>query len=77
MRRITEAQYAALPDGYKGHYLDYQGIHPECKGARTAILYSNTGTALYIEGLSLEIVQEGRPYHERHHNPDFRHHRPG
>jgi len=54
MEYITKAQYAAIPDDYKGKYMDYYGDHPEWKGRRTAFLPGH-GTTLFIEGVSFEI----------------------
>lgn len=54
MEYITKVQYAAIPDDYKGKYLDFDGKHPEWAGRRTAFLPGH-GTALFIEGVSFEI----------------------
>jgi len=54
MEYITKAQYAAIPNDYKGRYMDFDGKHPEWAGRRTAFL-PGYETTLFIEGVSFEI----------------------
>jgi hypothetical protein len=55
IENITKEQYDAIPNDYKGLYMDYHGDHPEWKGRKTAFL-SGHGTTLFIEGVSFVIV---------------------
>lgn len=61
MERITKSQFFAIPKAYRGIYSDAQGDHPEWKGRRTAFLPGH-GTALFIEGVSFEIVDDVKHY---------------
>lgn len=55
MVRITQAEYDAIGDDFKGVWEDYYEDHPEWKGRRVAML-AEYGTRFFIEGVSLEIV---------------------
>lgn len=55
MVRITQAEYDAIGNDYKGVWHDYYGDHPEWKGRRTAMIAGH-GTTLFIEGISFEII---------------------
>ena len=50
MHIITKEQYSHIGSDYKGVFHDYQGIHPEHKGRRTAFLPGD-GTVLSLEGV--------------------------
>lgn len=58
MPHITQAEYDAIGDDYKGPYHDYHEDHPGWKGRRTAML-PGRGTNLFIEGISF-VVDEGK-----------------
>lgn len=58
MPHITQAEYDAIGNDYKGPYHDYHEDHPGWKGRRTAMLPGH-GTTLFIEGLSF-VIDEGR-----------------
>ena len=53
--RITQAEYDAIGNDFKGVWHDYYGDSPEWEGRRTAMI-TEYGTKLFIEGISLEIV---------------------
>ncbi len=52
---ITQAEYDAIGNDFKGVWHDYHGDRPEWKGRRTAMI-AEYGTRLFIEGVSLKIV---------------------
>lgn len=58
MPHITQAEYDAIGDDYKGPYHDYHEDHPGWKGRKTAML-PGRGTNLFIEGISF-VVDEGK-----------------
>lgn len=58
MPHITQAEYDAIGNDYKGPYHDYHEDHPGWKGRRTAMLPGH-GTKLFIEGISF-VIDEGR-----------------
>ena len=58
MPHITQAEYDAIGNYYKGSYHDYHEDHPGWKGRRTAML-PGYGTKLFIEGISF-VIDEGR-----------------
>lgn len=58
MPHITQAEYDAIGNDYKGPYHDYHEDHPGWKGRRTAMMPGH-GTTLFIEGLSF-VIDEGR-----------------
>lgn len=56
VEQISKSQWNAIPSDYKGHWEAFNGEHLEWKGKRTAFLPGH-GTALFIEGVSFEIVE--------------------
>lgn len=58
MSHITQAEYDAIGNDYKGPYHDYYGDHPGWKGRRTAFLPGH-GTKLFIEGISF-VIDDGK-----------------
>lgn len=57
---ISQKDFDALPNDYKGFYEDFDGKHPEWKGKRVAFLPGH-GTNLFIEGLSFVIDPYRKP----------------
>ncbi len=55
MKVITENEYNALPNDFKGTYQNYYGDHPEWEGRRTAAFPLEL-PGLFIEGVNLKIV---------------------
>lgn len=58
MPHITQAEYDAIGNDYKGPYHDYYGDHHGWKGRRTAFL-PGYGTKLFIEGISF-VIDDGK-----------------
>lgn len=57
MERITISEYNRLPDDWKCIWHAYFGQHREWLGRRTMFLPGH-GTTLFIEGVSVEIVDD-------------------
>ena len=64
MKRMTQSEYLAVPENYRGVWTterwdipDWENLRKKYMGKRTLMVYDK-GTCLLVEGLSLEIVDD-------------------
>ena len=64
MKRMTQSEYLAVPENYRGVWTterwdipDWENLRKKHMGKRTLMVYDR-GTCLLVEGLSLEIVDD-------------------
>ena len=64
MKRMTQSEYLAGPENYRGvrtterwDIPDWENLRKKYMGKRTLMVYDK-GTCLLVEGLSLEIVDD-------------------